>query len=394
MQTPRRITPRSTLYTALLAGFALAAGAPAQQPAKPSTQAAPEQAGRFSAQLDIREREILVSLPTSLAKSRLKPADFQVLVDGQPRDVSRAEPVSGGGAAPWTILVYVDRVLAGPATAFSSTVALADHARDLSRLGTVEVAVAGPEPGTVLAPTIETGVIRDKLSALADTARLERDHAQATGSTKLPSDLQVRQQLDKLLAFLATHHPAGPHILFLVADGTDLTAAQAGILTGSTIPAPDAAETAATSFVRVSRQLAAERWVVIPVVVHPGSPGTPVAPQSEIDLIQESAATTSHTNGPPPPMPYAATRQSALEFPNVVALSTEPRLAPLRALAEATTGTVVGYDVQLTALFAELPRRWTIWVAEPEAPADDHLHALAVRLPGKRADARAPLWLR
>jgi hypothetical protein len=397
MQIPRRIIsrsiPRSIVSVALLAGFTLAAGAPAQQTAPPSTPATAEQTNRFSAQLDIREREILVSLPTNLARTRLKPGDFQVLVDGQPRDVSRAEPVSGGGAAPWTILVYVDRVLATPATAFSSTVALADHARDLSRLGTVEVVVAGPEPGTVLAPTPETGVIRDKLAALADTARLERDHAQGAGS-KLPSDLQVRQQLDKLLAFLATHHPAGPHILFLVADGTDLTAAQTGILTGSTIPAPDAAETAATSFVRVSRQLAAQRWVVVPVVVHPGSPGTPVAPESEIDLVQESAATTSHTNGPPPPMPYAATRQSALEYPNVVALSTEPRLAPLRALAEATTGTVVGYDVQLTALFAELPRRWTIWVAEPEAPADDHLHSLTVRLPGKRSDARAPLWLR
>jgi hypothetical protein len=133
--------------------------------------------------------------------------------------------------------------------------------------------------------------------------------------------------------------------------------------------------------------------VVVPVAIHPGSPGSPVSPQSEIDLIQQSAATTSHTNGPPPVMP-SNPRPSALIYPGVISLSTEPRLAPLRALAETTAGVVVGYDVQLAPLFAELPRRWTIWVSEPASPADDRLHSLTVRLPGRKAEARAPLWLK
>ncbi len=381
MQIQRRTTPRSILTAALLAGLALIAAASAQPPPK-----------TFSGQLDIREREILVSLPAFLGKARLQPADFQVLVDGQPREVSRAERISGAGAAPWTVLVYVDRVLASPGTAFSSQVTLSDHARDLARLGSVEVAVAGPEPATVLAPTAEAGALREKLAALADSSRLERDHA-AAQKVEPPSDLQVRQQLDRLLAFLAAHHPAGPHILFLVADGLDLSAAQTGVLTGSSIPPADSAESPAAAFVRVARQLAAQRWVVIPVAMHPGSPGTPVSPQSEIDLVQQSAATTSHTNGPPPVMP-SNPRPSALIYPGVISLSTEPRLAPLRALAETTAGAVIGYDVQLAPLFAELPRRWTIWVSEPEAPADGHLHSLTVRLPGKKAEARAPLWLR
>jgi hypothetical protein len=388
MQSPRCSHSRPILPVALLAGLALAAAAPAQQPPPPTT---------FSGQLDIREREILVSLPTNLAKARLKPGDFQVLVDGQPREVSRAEPVSAGGAAPWTVLVYIDRTLASPGTAFSSEVALADHARDLARLGSVEVAVAGPEPGTVLSPSTEPGVIREKLAALADTARLERDHTAAARAGS-PSDLQVRQQLDKLLAFLAAHHPAGPHILFLVADGLDLPAAQVEALADAAPhPAESAgsAETPAAAFARASRLLAAQRWVVIPVAVHPDSPGSPVSPQSEIDQIQRSADWSSHTNGPPPAsLPSRPPRDGALVYPGVVALATEPRLAPLRALAEATAGTVIGYDVQLSPLFAELPRRWTLWVAEPEAPADDHLHSLTVRLPGRKADARAPQWLR
>jgi len=34
-----------------------------------------------------------------------------------------------------------------------------------------------------------------------------------------------------------------------------------------------------------------------------------------------------------------------------------------------------------------------IWISEPEPPADGRLQTLAVRLPRKRAEARAPQWL-
>jgi hypothetical protein len=78
----------------------------------------------------------------------------------------------------------------------------------------------------------------------------------------------------------------------------------------------------------------------------------------------------------------------------VIDLFTDPRLAPLHTLASATAGTVIGYDVQLAALLAELPRRWTIWISEPEAPANGLFHTLAVRLPRRKAEARAPGWLR
>jgi hypothetical protein len=354
---------RSLLSLAALLAFA--GGVPAQAPQT------------FSGQLDIREREIVVALPDNLAGKALRPGDFQVLVDGQPREVTRAEPVSREGPAPWTILVYVDRVLASPGTAFYSNLALADHARDLAGLGTVEVAVADSDPGTVLAPTRETRKLELTLAGLAGKARVERDRAR-TEVFPPPSDVQVRRQLDKLLAFLASRHPAGPHALFLVADGA--------------VTAP--AESPEVSFRDASRLLAASGWVGIALAVRRDEPGAPLAPKSELDLFAESTAGSGATNGPPPPIRGHGPRKTTLAFPRVVDLFTDARLAPLRALATATAGTVIGYDVQLPALFAELPRRWTIWISEPEPPAAGGLHSLAVRLPRKRAEARGPLWLR
>ena len=375
-----RATRRSIVSRALAAGLVLAAGAGAQ----------PHQT--FSGQVDIREREILVSLPSNLVKARLHPNDFQVLVDGRPREVARAEPVS----APWTVLLYVDRVLAGPATAFSSELALANHAKDLTHLGTVEVAVAGPDPHTVLPPTRDSHQVKQTLATLSGAARKERDHAPAkpAGKAAPPPAPRIRQQLDKLLATLALRHPAGPRVLFLVADGVDLAPAEVALLKGGTPPTPGSPESTATAFLDAGRRLAAQGWVVIAVAMRPGSPGTPMSSASDLDRVQASASPSQHTNSGPPTLRSRPAAPTPLSYPGVVLLSAEPRLAPLRTLAEGTAGTVIGYDVQLPALFAELPRRWTIWVDEPEAPKEGHLHTLSVRLPGRNAEARAPRWLR
>lgn len=369
----------SILSRALVAGLVLTAGAGAQPPKT------------FTGQVDIREREVLVSLPSDLSKARLHPNDFQVLVDGRPREVARAEPV----AAPWTVLVYVDRVLAGPATAFSSEVTLADRARDLTRLGTVEVAVAGPDPHTALPPTRDSRLVKQTLANLSEVARRERDRAPAgpAGKTGPPAGPRIRQQLDKLLANLASRHPAGPRVLFLVADGADLAPAEVALLDGGTPPTPGSPEGTATAFLDAGRRLAAQGWVVIPVAMKPGDPGTPMAPRSDLDRVNASASPSQHSNSGPPVLTSRQLASNSLAYPGVVALATEPRLAPLRVLAEGTAGVVIGYDVQLPALFAELPRRWTIWIAEPAAPADGRLHTLSVQLPGRNAEARAPRWL-
>src|SRR5262249_19228228 len=144
----------------------------------------------FSEQLVIREREIVVDLPDRLKSARLAPRDFQVLVDGDPREVTRAEPVSKEGPAPWTVLVYVDRVLASPGTAFYSNLSLAGHARRLAGLGTVEVVLANPDPHPVLPPSREAPKVEETLAGLADQDRIERDRSR-TEVPPPPSDDQI-----------------------------------------------------------------------------------------------------------------------------------------------------------------------------------------------------------
>jgi len=358
---PQRPSPSSLLLAALLACAPRAAAQPPQT---------------FSEQLDIREREILVELPENLRDRRLRPGDFQVLVDGQPREVTRAEPVSRQGPAPWTVLVYVDRVLAGPGAAFYSTLALAGEGRRLAGLGTVEIAVADPEPAAVLAPTGEAKTIEETLAGLANQARIERDRAGDTPPPP-PSDAQVGRQLDKLLAFVTSRHPKGPHALFLVAEGSTMTAA-----------APAAA------FRRAADLLAVRGWVAIPVAVHPESPGDPVAPKSEIDIFREGAASSGHSNGGPPRLPPGhGPRKSTLAFPRVIDLFADPRIGTLHTLASVTAGTVIGYGVQLPPFLEALPRRWTVWVSEPDTKGEGRPRALTVKLPGRKATARAPAWL-
>src|SRR3954468_4708921 len=279
MRAPRR----SIVSRALAAGLVLTAGAGAQTHQT------------FTGQVDIREREILVSLPSNLAKARLHPNDFQVLVDGRPREVARAEPVS----APWTVLLYVDRVLAGPATAFSSELALANHAKELTHLGTVEVAVAGPDPHTVLPPTRDSHQVKQTLATLSGAARKERDHAPAKKGPP-PSAPRIRQQLDKLLATLALRPPAGPRVLFLVADGVDLAPAEVSLLKSGTPQPPGSPESTATALIDDSRRLAAQGWVVIAVTMRPGSPGTPMSSAGDLDRVQASASPSQHTNSGPP----------------------------------------------------------------------------------------------
>ncbi|HEV2845399.1 MAG TPA: hypothetical protein VG477_11180, partial [Thermoanaerobaculia bacterium] len=209
----------------------------------------------FSENLVIREREILVDLPDVLAGNRLPATAFQVLVDGQPREVTRAEPAD---EAPWTFVLYVDQVLARPGTVFYSGLAFAARAQALARLGNVEVVVAGSDPRAVLGPTRDAKLLTQTLTDLSAAARIERDRTEGFGGAG-PSPMEMRRQLEKLVAFLTARRPSGPHAVFLLADGLEL---------------PPTA---------TARLLAAYGWVTVPVPLRKEGLGLQATTRSDIE---------------------------------------------------------------------------------------------------------------
>ena len=362
----------------------------------PSPPAAQTQ--RFTGRLTIREREVLVDLPYTLEDDPLKPGAFQVLVDGEPREVTRAEPVSAGAEAPWTIVVYVDRVLAGPGTVFYSGLSLAKRTAALTSLGTVEVIVADSDPRTALAPTRDPRPLSRLLIDLAATARVERDQTERRlTAPSAPEAPRLRRQLDKLLDLLTAHPPRGPHAVLLVADGFDLPDEQVAALDRGDRDdrgRGGAPQTAAAALQRTARLLSAYGWVTIPVPLRKEEAGLPASTQTEIELFREATAPSDHQNGVPPVIPFKAPKGTSLVYPGVIDLMIAPRTAALRALSRPTAGTVVGYEVQLDEILAALGRRWRLWFAEPDVPVSGHIASFAVHLPGQRQEVRAPAWLR
>jgi hypothetical protein len=336
----------------------------------------------FSEQVFVREMELIVDLPDVLQDNGWHPGDFQVLVDGQPREVTRVEPVADAAdPRPWTVVVYVDEVLASPGTVFYASLSLAEHASALTGLGNVEVVTAGSDPAVVLPATREATRVDEVLTALSGKARVERDQG-----LKRPA-LPVSRQLEKLVAFLTARRVMGPRVLFLVADGIEVTPAESALLEGESNGNPEPGSPAA-AFRETARLLAAYGWVTVAVPLRREGLGRGVSTMSDVNRIRMNSRGPSE-----PPVILASPRSTPLAYEGVIDVLVEARSAALRALARPTTGTVVGYDVQLGPLLGDLTRRWRIWVAAPDT-VDGRVRPVEVRLPGRSKDVRAQAWVR
>jgi hypothetical protein len=229
------------------------------------------------------------------------------------------------------------------------------------------------------------------LTDLSAAARVDRDRKDRRPAPPgEPEAPRLRRQLDKLLAFLAAHPPAGPHAVLLVADGLDLPDEQIAALDRGS---PGAPETAAAALQRTARLLAAYGWVAIPVPLRKESAGPQGSMRSDLDTFRENSA-GSYFGSLPPVVRSKPHKATSLAFPGVIDLMIASRTAALRALSRPTAGTVIGFEVQLDEILAALERRWRLWLAEPDAPVDGKLQTLAVALPGQREKVRAPEWLR
>jgi hypothetical protein len=364
----------------LLALLLALPGGPAAQETQPET---------FSESVFVRELELVVDPSDALERKALLPGDFQVLIDGQPREVTRIERVSEA-ARPWTVVVYVDQVLAGPATVFSSTLALAERAETLTRMGSVEVVIAGSDPRTVLPSSREAKLVKQVLSGLAEEARVARDRASKQAAGRRPETPPVARQLDKLVAHLAGRTSSGPRLLFLVTDGIEIPPGQRSLLDSRAPGAGPAAGVPADAISRSARLLAAYGWVSMPLAVREEeSIGRQRSMVSDVDRIR---ATTSGSGGSPPVI-LVSPGSTPLAYEGVLELLVNPRTEALQALARPGTGTVIGYEQQLDLMLGELSRRRRLWVAAPDS-VDGRVHPVEVRVPERVGEVRAQAWVR
>ncbi len=96
---------------------------------------------------------------------QLRPEDFEVSFDGQPRTVVAVESFGG----PWETVIYFDAVLTSGADLRWAATALADSGVGLSALGPVTVVVADPAPRTLLSSTSDPERVHAVLSQLTQT---------------------------------------------------------------------------------------------------------------------------------------------------------------------------------------------------------------------------------
>jgi len=359
--------PRARALLAWAVGGLAALGAAAPSPpAHPPT---------FSARLVVRETEIVVDPPAD--QKRLRARDLRVFVDGRPRNVVRVESLKRDGA--WNLVVYVDPELAGPATRFSSLLALADRAPDLVELGAVEI-LAAESGRPVLAATRDARALRAVLGELAGGARLERDRLEASGAgaraAAATEPAVLERSLDRLAVRLAGLRPRGPHAVFLLADGDE-----------PRLPEP---------FERAASVLAGYGWVTFPLALRKEELREEmVAGPSELEVFR-GTTDVSAKNGVsvPPVLRGRSPRPTPLSVSGVLELSFDPALAGARTLAQQTDGGLIGREVQLDPVLDRLGRRFRVWIDEPEAPVAGKLRRLEASLAKQGIPVRTAAWLR
>ncbi len=376
--------PRKRLLPLFACLAAIAAATAAQRPET------------FEDELFVREVELVFEAPELTLLHPFPPDEDDLLVieDGLARPVIKAGSVDdpttrtalrkeGFDVAPWNAVVWIDEALAEPETVFVATLALARQASRLAQLGSVEVVVAGPEPEIETAATRETRRLEQVLADLAGKARVERDRASTrprehSGVSSRPDTPTLRRQLDRLLVHLAGKRDPGPRLLFLVADGFAVTPHESKVFeTGTADPA--AGERAAVIH-DAARLLAAYGWVTVALPLRKDGPGEEHGLSSDVDRFRTHTGSWGSTSNSVPPMvPSGRPRDSNLKWEGVLRALVQPDLSPLRALTDATAGTLVAQDALLPSALEKLGERWHLYY-QTQLPVDGQLRPVEVRL--------------
>jgi hypothetical protein len=329
-----------------------------------------------------------------------------VIEDGVPRPVIKAGSVDdpttrtalrreGFDFVPWSAVVWIDEALAEPETVFVATLALARQASRLAQLGSVEVVVASPEPEIEAAATRETRRLEQVLADLAGRARVKRDRAAARprehpGVSSRPDTSTLRHQLDRLLVHLAGRRDPGPRLLFLVADGFTVTPHESRAFeTGAADPAAGAR---AAVIQDAARLLAAYGWTVVALPLRREGPGREHQKSSDVDRFRANTRWSDTSSSVPPIVGSRRPKDSTLDWDGALRALVQTDLSPLRALSDATAGSLVAQDALLPAALDRLAERRHLYY-QTQMPVDGQLHAVEVRL-RNGSPLRSRRWMR
>ncbi len=387
-----RIVHTASLLVLLLSNSSLAAQTPSPTP-NPNQ----DQTQTFEGEIEVREIGVVVEPPDGKPLGSVRPQDILVFEDGAPRQVVKAEPLRpGSGPSPWKVVLYFDRELARPRTVHDAALALSRQARDLTGLGPVEIVTAGAskgEPQVELAATQDDRSLSAILGGIAAQARKEDRPTQKETRPAAPDPALLRQQLDRLTAFLGSRPGAGARALFLVADSFVPPPGEAAFLAQQDPGAPVPPGSLAAVLRESSRVLAASGWITFAGPLRDSSAEIERRSMADMERIRVMGGGSDNTNAAPPVIPMPPADRGARGDERVADVFSRPDSAPWLALSQPTAGTVLGVEAQLASLIDGLARRWMVWYQAPETP-DGRLRALEVRLPGAGEPLRSPRWVR
>jgi len=354
--------------------------------------AAQDQTQTFKAEIQVREIGLIVEPPEG---GKIKPSDLLVFDGGEARQVLKAEPLRAEGSSrPWHIVLYFDQVLASPETARGAALSLARQARELTKLGTVDIVVANPAPRVMLSATTDASGISTLLSDIAEQAR-KKINPEAPGREAAPPAANVaalRSQLDRLTAFLAGQPGDGVQALFLVLDGFPPPPGEADLITAPDAGSPLPPGTAAASLRETSRFLSASGWITFAMPYRDTQPDRERTAMADMDRIRVQSGGSEHTNSAPPVV-VMRPNKDPLQRESVTDVFTRPDSAPLMALTQPTSGTILGVESQVRPAILGLGKRWRVWYQAPEA-LNGKLHTVEVRLPSATAALRGQRWVK
>jgi hypothetical protein len=394
----------------LLLLIAPAVGLPAQEVEDDST---------VTETITVIEASVVVELPDALSDrdiERLKPRQLVVFEDEAARMMTHLTPLAPTPSTLWHFLIYLDAPLSRPETLDRAITLLAQRAAQLTAGGEVKIVLANPQPTTVLPPTRSSSEVERALLGLASdrpgSDRIGALHAAYLETSTKPSaplaelatasiaaeTRVVQEQLDHLLRMAGEGCPQAACLLILLSDGyllqPELYYQRTESATAAKRTTSGEAEQLSRATDELAQALAAYEWITLPLLLQDerierdatSIPGAAVG--SDFDRFRDSVGNEGWRDAP-----KWRPKDSADPTPAVIETLLLPITAPLRRIADVSSGALVQSEPRLVSELERLSRRWRLWYHTPQS-ASQELRAIEVHLVRQGIRVPAPAWIR